>query len=64
VTARVFATHALQSRKQRLMRKDFAGGGNKRDSKWSEQKNAKSQQFLEAKDLNNEAFDEYYKAQV
>jgi len=46
------------------MRKDFAGGGNKRDSKWSEQKNAKSQQFLEAKDLRNEAFDEYYKAQV
>eukprot|EP00775_Hariotina_reticulata_P012585 gene12585-12716_t len=52
-----------QSKKQRLMRKDFAGGGSKRDSKWSEQRNAKSQHFLEAKDLKNEAFDEYYKTQ-
>lgn len=58
-----------QSKKQRLMRKDFAGGGAaRRDNRWASDArgsvNPKAQTFLEAKDLNNTAFEEYYKKQV
>lgn len=51
-------------RKQRLMRRDFAGA-NKRDDKWSEEKpRGKKNVYLETADYTNLDFEEYYKGQV
>lgn len=53
--------------KQRLMRRDFAGE-NRRENKWSEENKDKPRQdrsaFLNTADLDNSAFEEYYKGQV
>jgi hypothetical protein len=49
--------------KKRLMRKDYQGDG-KRDNTWNEKKTHRADQFLEAGDMHNEAFEEYYKVQV
>jgi hypothetical protein len=56
------ATNVLQHKK-RLMRKDYQGDG-KRDNKWNEKKTHRADQYLEAGDMHNEAFEEYYKVQV
>jgi hypothetical protein len=49
------------------MRRDFAGE-NRRENKWSEDTKDKPRQdrsaFLNAADLDNTAFEEYYKGQV
>jgi hypothetical protein len=53
--------------KQRLMRRDFAGE-NRRENKWGEENKDKPRQdrsaFLNTADLDNSAFEEYYKGQV
>lgn len=57
-------------RKQRLMRRDFGKGENRRGDNWEGGKQAaapraaKHNQFLGAMDLSNPAFEEYYKEQV
>ncbi|WIA32878.1 hypothetical protein OEZ86_006052 [Tetradesmus obliquus] len=48
--------------KKRLMRKDYQGDG-KRDNAWNEKKTHRADQYLEAGDMHNEAFEEYYKVQ-
>jgi hypothetical protein len=45
------------------MRKDYQGDG-KRDNKWNEKKTHRADQYLEAGDMHNEAFEEYYRVQV
>jgi len=52
-------------RKQRLLRRDFGKGPNKRDDAFREDKpQFKRNEFLGAADLQNEAFEEYYQHQV
>lgn len=55
--------YAVVQHKKRLMRKDYQGDG-KRDNAWNEKKTHRADQYLEAGDMHNEPFEEYYKVQV